>query len=178
MARNIESKARCDDLAVPAAVLRSHRITYDGVLVQRDTYFAVESGRLKLRELTYRPAGGGASVGAELIRYERPDEAGSRISEYERTPVTDPRRRLRELAAQHGVRSVVTKRRELWLSGATRIHLDDVEGLGTFVELETALGGQLDEDAAEEHQRLRRLLRLDRMEPVESSYGDLGETGT
>jgi adenylate cyclase class IV len=175
MARNIESKARCNDLAALAAILRSHRIVYDGVLVQRDTYFAVESGRLKLRELTYRPASGGASVGAELIRYERPDESGARVSEYECMPVAEPRRRLRELAAQYGVRSVVTKRRELWLSGATRIHLDDVDGLGTFVELETVLGGQLDEGAQAEHLRLRRLLGLDQMQPVESSYGDLAE---
>ncbi len=111
---------------------------------QVDTYFAVEQGRLKLREIVHTRPAGETTATAELIRYERPDEAGARVSAYERTELADPTETRAQLAAEHGIRGVVEKDRELWLVDATRIHLDRVVGLGDFVELETVCARRSD----------------------------------
>jgi len=99
-----------------------------GALRQRDTYFAVARGRLKLRE--EEPGG------ATLIAYERPDDAAERVSRYRLVPVAEPEPLRAALAAAAGVLTVVVKRRHLLLWETVRIHLDDVRDLGAFLELE------------------------------------------
>ena len=140
---------------------------------QVDTYFAVEQGRLKLREIVHTRPAGDTSATAELIRYERPDEAGARVSAYERTELADPTETRAQLAAEHGIRGVVEKDRGLWLVDATRIHLDRVVGLGDFVELETVCAGAPTPAEHAEHDRVFRLLALDPADSVEGSYADL-----
>lgn len=134
---------------------------------QRDTYFAGarDGWRLKLREM---------SSGAELIAYARPDRAGSRNSAYTRVPVPDPEALRASLAKALGVRGVVDKTRTLLLREHTRIHLDLVDGLGTFVELETVLGPDLGEAAGKaELDRIASALGLHAHAPVSGSYIDL-----
>jgi len=129
--RNIEIKARVADLEAirqRAAGLTSHA---GEIIEQRDTFFRVSNGRLKLREL-------GDGTG-ELIFYERPDQPGPKQSRYWRAPIIDPAALIAVLTAAFGARGVVEKRRLLVLVGQTRIHLDDVRGLGAFVELEVVL---------------------------------------
>ena len=76
---------------------------------------------------------------AELIYYERSDKAGPKTSKYTRTKISDVTS-MRELLGQVlGTRGAVAKRREVFLAGRTRIHLDEVDGLGTFMELEVVL---------------------------------------
>jgi adenylate cyclase class IV len=98
-------------------------------LDQVDWYFTTPRGRLKLRRRKGEPA-------AELIFYVRPDAARARASEYQKLPVADARGMLRLLRAMFVPGVCVRKRRDLWLYGETRIHLDRVAGLGTFVEIE------------------------------------------
>jgi adenylate cyclase class IV len=129
---NIELKARDPDPAASLQACLELGAADHGVLAQRDTYFAVERGLLKLREDTAQGTG-------ELIFYLRPEQDGLRASRYWRVPAPDPGALVELLEAAHGVLGVVSKRRRLLVSQNVRIHLDEVEGLGSFVELESVL---------------------------------------
>jgi len=129
---NIELKAVDADPAATERACRELGALHAGTLAQRDTYFAVSHGLLKLREDTEAGAG-------ELIFYLRAREAGLRSSSYWRAPASDPAALRDLLTAAHGVLGVVAKRRRLYLHRGVRIHLDEVEGLGSFIELESVL---------------------------------------
>jgi len=131
MARNVELKARVADLDGIRARLAAMPWLGEHVLIQTDTFFCVKRGRLKLREFD--------DGTGELIYYERADQPGAKLSRYDRMPCADPRIMRRSLASALGVRGVVKKRRQVILIGNTRVHLDEVEGLGSFVELEVVL---------------------------------------
>jgi predicted adenylyl cyclase CyaB len=131
MARNVEIKARVGDLAPIEARARAIATQGPEDLVQDDTFFACSHGRLKLREF--------ADGGAELIHYSRADEAGPKLSDYSIAPCDAPAELRETLARAFGVVGRVKKRRRLYLVDRTRVHLDDVVGLGSFVELEVVL---------------------------------------
>ena len=141
LAANVESKVPCSDLLAVADPAKAIGAVHARVLMQTDTYLAVTGGRLNLRQISQPRADGTWSSTAELIAHDGPDAVGARVSTYRREPVDDPESHAQALIAEHGLRGVVTKRRELWLLDRTRIHLDDVDALGTFVELETVTGG-------------------------------------
>ena len=130
-ARNVEIKARVADLAAlrtrVAALATAPPVTID----QRDTFFDVARGRLKLRRF-------GDGTG-ELVFYEREDTTGPKTSAYSRSPCPDAAALEAVLARALGVRGLIEKRRELFMVGRTRVHLDDVRGLGHFLELEVVL---------------------------------------
>lgn len=131
MPTNIEIKARVrDSAALEAAVARlgAHGPT---VLVQEDTFFAAPRGWLKLRRL--------APDRGELILYARAAGRDPRPSDYSLAPTADPAALLRILSATLPVLGVVRKTRRLYLTGQTRVHLDAVEELGSFMELEVVL---------------------------------------
>jgi len=172
---NVESKTRATDLDAVARVVAARGARYEGRLEQVDTYFRVPHGRLKLREISHCTPDGRVSASSELIRYERPDEDGARVSRYERTEIDDAESSKAKLGAEHGLRGCVRKRRELWLLDSTRIHLDRVEGLGDFVELETVCDGAPGAAERLEHDRLAAALGLDLHATVEGSYIDLLE---
>ena len=139
---NIELKAADENPAATESACRALGAVDGGLLAQRDTYFDIGRGKLKLREDLERGTG-------ELIFYLRADESGLRSSSYWRAP-TDDSDALRDLlTAAHGVLGVVTKRRRLYLHHNVRIHLDDVEGLGSFIELESVLAVVGSESPAE-----------------------------
>lgn len=143
---------------------------------QTDSYFRVALGRLKLR--TIEGADGATAV--ELIAYRRPDEPGSRWSDYRRVTLDPASARgvAEALAVVCGVVAVVDKQREVAILGRTRIHLDRVTGLGSFIELETVADPSDDDDDAgllREHEDVIRVLELGDREPVATSYGDLVE---
>lgn len=107
------------------------RRTAHPVSEQVDTFYTVPHGRLKLRTF--------ADESGELIHYERPDRLGPEESHYVRVPISDPVAFHGLLSDALGVRGIVRKRRTIYLVGQTRVHLDEVEGLGTFLELEVVL---------------------------------------
>ena len=149
--RNIEIKARCADLDSARERAREAGAEFARVERQRDTYFRTGGGRLKLREVETE---GGRR--AELIDYLRADEGGPRVSRYTVKPVRLPGLLRRWLAWRRGVRVEVIKRRELWLWRGVRIHLDEVSGLGSFVELEAVVDHIGDEEEA--GQRCRAMI--------------------
>ncbi len=163
--RNIELKARCEDLTATSQACQTLGARYVGLLVQTDTYFFCRRGRLKLREIE--------GQFSELIGYERPDTSDTRASLYHLAAVPDPAATKALLASNLGVRGVVKKRRQLWMWENVRIHLDHVDGLGTFVEFEAVV--QADDDA-EDHARIAKLceaLAVNDGERVAKSYSDL-----
>ncbi len=165
MARNWEIKVRCPNLdpVRERAVALGARTC--GTLEQVDTFYRASGARLKLRRL--------GSGQAELIGYRRSDCDDARPSEYFIARTDDPDALAQVLEYALGAVVVVRKRRELYLWRATRIHLDHVDRLGTFIELETVITGQSDDDATSELQELVRRLGLADLEPIACPYADL-----
>ena len=163
--RNVELKAHDPDPARTLERALAAGAQDQGELRQRDTYFGVAHGRLKLRE--EEPGG------ATLIAYERPDDPAERVSHYRLVPVSDPDGLRAALAATSGIRTTVVKRRRLLLWEGVRIHLDAVEGLGAFVELEAVAGPGSDlepERAKVTHLRAALEIGDDALRP--GSYAD------
>jgi predicted adenylyl cyclase CyaB len=133
MRTNLELKARCEDLALARERTRAVATAWLGVDDQVDTYFVTRAGRLKLRESSLS--------GAQLVPYFRSDEPLARRSDHQVIAVEDGPGMLRMLSEMLGVHRVVRKRREIALYENVRIHLDRVETLGTFVELEAVWDG-------------------------------------
>jgi predicted adenylyl cyclase CyaB len=162
--RNLEIKVEVESLgpyrrrvaAVPGC-------EQSAVLRQADHYFHVPHGYLKLRVVR-----GGAS---ELIFYQRPKRKGARESRYLKWPVDDPDTALRLLTAALGVETIVRKTREVYLVDGARIHLDRVNGLGTFVEIEVLME-RAGRGSARLMRELRERLRLP-SKTTPGSYRDL-----
>jgi adenylate cyclase, class 2 len=168
---NVELKARDPDPAKSLARCLEIGAEDNGVLLQRDTYFAVPQGRLKLREQDgLRP---------HLIAYERPDRPELRQSRYFIAEVGDPIDLRALLESVLGIRAEVTKRRRLFLDGSVRIHLDEVDALGHFIELEgvAAPGSDLAAENAEV-EGLRAALAIEDRDLVGAGYLDLLETAS
>ena len=166
MNRNIEIKARVPDLRSVAT--RAEAIADKGpfIIDQMDTFFHCPKGRLKLRRLS--------DSEAELIFYDRPDGTAPKESRYIRTSTAAPDELHDILSNSLGVRGVVQKRRLLYLAGQTRIHLDEVEGLGQFAELEVVLEPeQTAADGACIAQELMELLGINDSDLLDKAYIDL-----
>ena len=166
MARNVEVKARVASIEALLPLARALAGHGPESIAQDDTFFACASGRLKLRVF--------ADGHGELIAYARPDTHGPKTSDYAITPVPDPEAMRRTLARALGVTGRVLKQRTLFLVGRTRVHLDRVEGLGDFLELEVVLRDGESEalGMAEAHALLDRL-RVDASQLVAGAYVDL-----
>jgi adenylate cyclase class IV len=176
MSRNVELKARYDDL--DAGHLTAQRIsaTLHAVERQRDTYFRAASGRLKLRERwPLDPTGAPTSATpSQLIWYHRADEALARASDYTLVAVSDGERLREVLAGSVGVLTTVEKRRTVYLHDNVRIHLDSVAGLGSFLEFEAIVDSSCDDTRA--HEKVARLITAFEVRPaaiVAESYSDL-----
>lgn len=131
MARNVEIKARVGDPAQLLARVRAIAERGPVEIRQDDTFYPCASGRLKLRVL--------ADDEGQLIHYHRPDALDPKESRYTIVATAAPHALRETLAQALGTRGRVRKKRMLFLVGPTRIHLDDVEGLGHFMELEVVL---------------------------------------
>jgi predicted adenylyl cyclase CyaB len=166
MPANIEIKARVRDLA--AMQQRAEALSDAPVVVipQEDIFYNVPGGRLKLRVLSPNRA--------QLIYYTRLDAAGPKRSDYQIYATSDPEGLKKVLALALGVRSVVRKRRFLYLAGQTRIHLDEVDGLGEFIELEVVLRpGQTDAEGQAIAAELMAKLGVEQADLIEGAYVDL-----
>jgi len=168
MPANIEIKARARDfkeIQRRAEKLSDAPVT---VIPQEDTFFKVEHGRLKLRVLSSAPA--------QFIYYERPNQGGPKRSDYHIAETSDPENLKRVLELAYGVRGVVRKTRYLYTVGQTRVHLDDVDGLGQFIELEVVLRpNQADADGQAVAEELMRKLGVEPRDLLEGAYMDLME---
>jgi len=178
---NIELKARLQNFERVHSVLAQHQIALAATLRQIDTYFHAPHGRLKLREINEETA--------QLIFYQRPDRAEVKRSDYMIAPVASPAALREVLGAAYGIRTVVKKTRELYLLprqfGAAagraapdlvRLHLDAVEGLGNFLEIEVIVReGEAPQLAEQEAQFWLREFGISPADLLSGSYADLFE---
>jgi predicted adenylyl cyclase CyaB len=166
VARNIEIKVRIAsiDAVLPRAGALAQRDAER--IEQDDTFFRAPHGRLKLRQF--------ADGSAELIHYQRADTLEAKLSDYRRVPVPDAAALREALERALGLVGRVRKQRWLLLAGQTRIHLDRVEGLGDFVELEVVLRDEQSEaEGARIADQLMHELGLGRTERIAGAYLDL-----
>jgi adenylate cyclase class 2 len=138
--RNLEAKFALGDLDTARAAALALGYTARASFVQRDTFFAVARGKLKLREQPPE---------AWLIHYERDRERGLTLSRYEIVAVADPAPTREMLARALGVLAEVRKHRTLLTRRNVRFHLDRVETLGGFGEIEAILGEEREADPGE-----------------------------
>lgn len=163
---NIEIKAKSLELDRIRDILKSKNADFKGIDHQVDTYFKVNSGRLKLRE---------GNIENHLIYYEREDKSGPKKSlvllyKY------NPDQNLKEILTRSlGVLAVVNKHREIYFIDNVKFHLDNVKGLGYFVEIEA-----IDEDGSIGSEKLHeqckhylKLLNISKEDLLENSYSDL-----
>lgn len=163
--KNIEIKATCPDLEAARNVVRRLDAHYEATYHQVDTYFQVHHGRLKLRQFDAHPA--------QLIYYERPDVANPKASEYEIYTVRDTKLKLM-LSTALGIWKTVDKIREVYWAENVRIHLDQVQGLGEFLELEGVVSEKHSvADTEDKVKQLMDALNISQTALITGSYSDL-----
>jgi adenylate cyclase class IV len=162
--QNLEFKAELRHLNAARQQCVAIGATPHGVLQQVDTYFKLADGRLKRRETQGQPI--------EWIWYHRANDIRPRVSHYSILTDEQARRRWGTLSLREWL--CVRKRRELWIIDNVRIHLDEVEGLGTFIEFEALMTEGTSANAREAAvAQLRQFFAPVLGEPVGVSYSDL-----
>lgn len=166
MPRNIEIKAYVENLQSVAREVAAIADSGPFEIVQDDTFFPCPNGRVKLRTFS--------SDEGQLIFYRRPDQQGPKESFFVLSLTASPNTLRDALSQAYGQAGRVQKHRTLFMVGRTRVHLDDVKGLGQFLELEVELGeGEPNEAGVEEAYGLMARLGVERSQLVEGAYVDL-----
>jgi adenylate cyclase, class 2 len=161
----VELKARYEDLGKARALL--HGAETLGTIQQTDTYFALGDRRLKLRAIAGRPDG-------QLVYYERPDKGGVKESRVLLAHIEDANTVLEILRRSFPVLAEVRKTREIYMLQRVQIHLDDVKGLGRFIEFEKVLETESARPQDREQlESLRRYFQIADEDLMASSYSDL-----
>jgi predicted adenylyl cyclase CyaB len=170
MPRNVEIKARVIDPEQLHGRVRD--IADDGPvhLTQDDTFFRCPNGRLKLRAFS--------DSEGQLIAYQRPDSPDPTLSDYIIAPTSSPEALRRVLTSALGFQGRVRKTRVVYFVGATRVHLDDVEGLGHFMELEVVLAEtETIADGIAVAKEIMARLGIEEEHLIDKAYVDLLSTG-
>lgn len=168
VSRNIELKCRISNVAEVRARALAIGTRPTEVIEQIDTFLVVPKGRLKVRE--------SSDGSGELISYERPNQPGPKESVYTRIRCQNAKGLAQALGQVLPVRGLVVKRREVIIVGRTRIHLDEVKNLGTFVELEVVLRNDESAEAGErEALQLLEVLGIPPSSLIAEAYIDLLE---
>jgi len=163
---NVEIKARCEDSQKVRNILRGKYAEFKGIDNQIDTYFKSNNGRLKLRE---------GNIENYLIFYERENDAGPQQSKVMLFK-TEPKSLLKQMLEKAiGILTIVNKKREIYFIDNVKFHIDSVEGLGTFVEIEARdTEGTLGEAKLREQcENYMTLLGIRKEDLLDSSYSDL-----
>ncbi len=163
---NVEIKAKCVDAGFVRNYLLTNNASFKGIDEQTDTYFNVPNGRLKLRE---------GNIENNLIYYERTNQAGPKQSHFQLVKVEDAVGLKEVLAKSNGIKVVVQKKREIYYIKNVKFHIDEVPGLGSFVEIEA--GNILADLSKEELQQqcdfYLKQFRVEEKDLVEVSYSDM-----
>lgn len=166
MARNVEIKARLSDINIQRNIALQLSESEPVLIQQEDVFFKTNKGRLKLRFFNERSG--------ELISYDRPDKRGPKTSEYFIFKTDNAFELCAVLEHNMGILQKVKKRRELFITGRTRIHIDQVDRLGDFLELEVVLN---ERDSAEDGEKIANELMTKLQIPsdslIDKAYVDL-----
>jgi adenylate cyclase class IV len=163
--QNVEAKFKLANLVHAREVAARLGFEASGILSQRDTFFQVAHGKLKLRE---------EAAGAWLIHYRRRREGGLELSDYEIVPVPEPARTRSMLASALGIIAEVRKERTLLMRGNIRLHLDRVEGLADFGEIEAVLeSGEISESNRDAVREILSALDINERDLIGVSYFEM-----
>lgn len=166
----IEIKAKCNNPQFIEEKLKELNADFKGVDHQIDTYFNVPNGRLKLRQ---------GNIENHLIFYHRANQAGPKQSDVMLYPSPNSEMLGEILSAAIGSKVIVDKKRQIYFIGNVKFHIDEVKGLGNFMEIEA-----IDRDGSISVEKLNEqctyymdLLRVKTEDLIENSYSDLLDTG-
>lgn len=164
--KNFELKVRCRDHRSALAVLKNLDAEYSGSLKQRDVYFNLSPGRLKLRTINNKEH--------QLIYYRRPDRDSAKFSNYYIVKAAHPVQLEKSLKEILGVKVVVVKLRKLFLWQNVRIHLDTVKALGKFIEFEIVCRSLKQEfQSSEKMKYIKKIFNINKNSILSSSYSDM-----
>jgi adenylate cyclase, class 2 len=163
---NVEIKARCSNAERVRNYLLNNNADFKGTDFQTDTYFNVKNGRLKLRE---------GNIENNLIYYERNNQAGPKSSSFILTKIRDADKLKESLASADGIKVVVKKKREIYYIKNVKFHIDEVDGLGAFVEIEAGnIGADLSKDQLQQQcEFYMQQFCIEEKDLIEVSYSDL-----
>lgn len=164
---NVEIKATCSNPAFVRQYLLDHQAEFKGTDEQCDTYFNVPHGRLKLRE---------GNIENNLIHYERNNQAGPKDSRFILVKADDAAGLKEALTRANGIKVIVKKIREIYYIGNVKFHIDEVPGLGSFVEIEA--GNRFHPSLTREQLKAQcdhymQAFHIDEKDLVVFSYSDL-----
>jgi predicted adenylyl cyclase CyaB len=166
MPTNIEIKAQVHNFSKLKDLAQSLSTSPEKLILQKDIFFNVSQGRLKLRIFD--------DTAGELIYYERSNQAGPKQSNYSITPTTDPLALKTTLDLALKTLGTVKKKRLLYMVNQTRIHLDQVEGLGDFMELEVVMQDEQSmQDGETTAKDLMQKLEINEKDLIDRAYLDL-----
>lgn len=163
---NVEIKALCTDADFIRQYLIFKKAVFKGTDNQTDTYFNVQEGRLKLRE---------GNIENNLIFYKRNNQAGPKDSQFQLVKVDDAAGLKEMLTNSLGIKVIVAKKREIYYIENVKFHIDEVPGLGSFVEIEAGniLANLSQQQLKEQCEYYLKAFRIDEKDLVDVSYSDL-----
>jgi adenylate cyclase class 2 len=164
--KNIELKSVCTNLHSAKQKCKQIKAKYKGILKQIDTYFNINPGRVKLRNVNGRKF--------ELIYYSRVGKGSEMESDYEIIKLSDDKEIKSIMKSTIGIRGIVKKKRELYIFENVRIHLDTVSKLGTFIEFEIVCKSPKDlKETPRKMNYLKKVFEIKQKNLISKSYIDL-----
>ena len=166
MALNVEVKAKTNHSEFIRDYLKTNKAEFKGTDFQADTYFNVSNGRLKLRE---------GNIENNLIYYERQNTPGAKESSFQLVHISDAKSLKELLTRSLGIKIVVRKKREIYFIRNVKFHIDEVEGLGNFVEIEASdLYADISKEELQKQCNFYLVaLRINEEDLISVSYSDL-----
>lgn len=163
---NVEIKARCKNPDAIRNYLQNNNADFKGIDLQIDTYFKTNCGRLKLRE---------GNIENNLIYYERNNQAGPKSSDFILTKIPDAAHLKESLSKAMGIKVVVSKKREIYYINNVKFHIDEVNELGSFTEIEAGnIGNDLTKDELlKQCEFYMRQFGIEEKDLIEVSYSDM-----
>lgn len=163
---NIEIKARCADPSFIRNYLVNNGADFRGVDIQLDTYFKVPTGRLKLRE---------GNIENNLIYYVRSNQPGPKSSHFQLVKIEDAQGLKEALTRSCGIKMIVSKSREIYYLANVKFHIDEVYGLGSFIEIEAGniLADKTEAQLSEQCNFYLKEFAIKEEELIAESYSDM-----
>jgi len=163
---NVEIKAIVNDSSFVRDYLMNHNAIFKGTDVQTDTYFNVNAGRLKLRE---------GNIENNLIFYNRTNQAGPKSSHFNIVKIENAKGLKEVLERSCGIRMIVRKKREIYYINNVKFHIDEVPGLGSFIEIEAGniLADKTESELSDQCNFYLKELGIKEEDLVAESYSDL-----
>ena len=166
MALNIEVKAKTNHSEFIRDYLKTNKAEFKGTDFQADTYFNVSNGRLKLRE---------GNIENNLIYYNRTNQAGPKSSHFNLVKIEDTKGLKDVLERSCGIKMIVRKKREIYYIDNVKFHIDEVPGLGSFIEIEAGniLAEKTESELLDQCNFYLKELGIKEEDLVSESYSDL-----